>query len=183
MKKKTIKFIEFTSHGQLKPFVVPALRLINESFDGIYGFVPMDEKEMFDLAKRYMSLLDHRFVKVATSVADNKVVALMIAMPNMYKGIQKARGRLFPPGIFHILHAIKHATTVNTMLGAVHPDYQKQGLDVFLFMTTIRSARKAGMTSIDTHVVMEENKDMMGEFKRYGAYLLKKFRVYKKALS
>jgi hypothetical protein len=183
MKKKTIKFIEFTSHGQLKPFVVPALRLVNESFGGIYGFVPMDEKEMFDLAKRYMPLLDHRFVKIATSGGDDKVVALMIAMPNMYKGIQKAKGRLYPFGILHILHAIKHAKTINTLLGAVHPDFQKQGLDVFLSMTTIRSALEAGMTSVDTHVVMEENKDMMGEFKRYGAYLLKKFRVYRKVLA
>lgn len=185
MKKKTIKFIEFTSHRQLKPFVVPALRLVNESFGDIYGFMPMSEKEMIDLAKRYMPLLDHRFVKIATvsgGGGDDKVVALMIAMPNMYKGIQKARGRLFPFGIFHVLHAIKHATTINTMLGAVHPDYQKQGLDVFLSMTTIKSAREAGMTSIDTHVVMEENKDMMGEFKRYGAFLLKKFRVYRKPL-
>lgn len=182
MKKKAVKFIEFTSHRQLKPFVVPALRLVNESFSGIYGFIPMDEKEMFDLAKRYLPLLDHRFVKIATSGSDDKVVALMIAMPNMYKGIQKARGRLFPFGVLHILHAMKHATTINTLLGAVHPDFQKQGLDVFLSMTTIKSAREAGMTSVDTHVVMEENKDMMGEFKRYGAYLLKKFRVYRKAL-
>jgi hypothetical protein len=181
MKKKTIKFIQFTSHRQLKPFIVPGLRLVNESFGGIYGFVPMEEKEMFDLAKRYMALLDHRFIKIA--MKDDKVVALMIAMPNMYKGIQKARGRLFPLGIFHILHAMKHATTINTMLGAVHPDFQKQGLDVFLALTTFKAAREAGMTSVDTHVIMEENNDMMGELKRYGAYLLKKFRVYQKSLA
>jgi len=29
---------------------------------------------------------------------------------------------------------------------------------------------------------MEENNDMMSEFKRYGAFLIKKFRVYQKAL-
>ncbi len=180
MKKKTIKFIEFTSHAQLKPYVVPVLRLVNESFGDIYGFIAMTESEMHDLAKRYLPLLDHRFVKIA--LKDDKVVAMMIAMPNMYKGIQKAKGRLFPFGVFHILKAIKKATTINTMLGAVHPDYQKQGLDVFLSMTTIKSAKQAGMTSVDTHVVMEENNDMMGELKRYGAHLLKKFRVYQKAL-
>jgi hypothetical protein len=49
-------------------------------------------------------------------------------------------------------------------------------------MTTINSAKKAGMTSIDTHVVMEDNNDMMAEMKRYGAFLLKKFRVYQKPL-
>jgi GNAT superfamily N-acetyltransferase len=180
MKKKTMTFIEFTSHSQLKPYVVPVLRLVNESFGDIYGFIAMTENEMHDLAKRYLPLLDHRFVKIA--LKDDKVVAMMIAMPNMYKGLQKAKGRLFPFGILHILRAIKKATTINTMLGAVHPDYQKQGLDVFLSMTTIKSAKKAGMTSVDTHVVMEENNDMMGELKRYGAHLLKKFRVYQKVL-
>jgi ribosomal protein S18 acetylase RimI-like enzyme len=78
---------------------------------------------------------------------------------------------------------MKHATTINTMLGAVHPDFQKQGLDVFLALTTFKAAREAGMTSVDTHVIMEENNDMMGELKRYGAYLLKKFRVYRKSLA
>jgi hypothetical protein len=68
------------------------------------------------------------------------------------------------------------------MLGAVHPDFQKQGLDLFLGMSTIEAAKKAGMKSVDTHVVMEENNDMMAEFTRYGAFLIKKFRVYKKNL-
>ena len=38
------------------------------------------------------------------------------------------------------------------------------------------------MTSVDTHVVMEENGNMMAEFERFGAHLIKKFRVYKKVL-
>jgi hypothetical protein len=38
------------------------------------------------------------------------------------------------------------------------------------------------MSSVDTHVVMEENYNMMDEFERYKAFLIKKFRVYKKVL-
>ena len=178
--KKTFRFIEFTSRKALKPYIVPVLRLVNESFAGIYGFLPMDETEMFDLAKRYLPILDPKFVKIVTR--DGKVVGMMIAMPNCYRGLQKARGRLFPFGLFHILHAMRRAETVNTMLGAVHPSCQKLGLDMFLGMSTIATARKAGMKSVDTHVVMEENNSMMHELQRYGAHLIKKFRVYKKDL-
>jgi hypothetical protein len=155
--------------------------MVNESFSNIYGFVPMSEEEMYDLANRYMPILDPRFVKLVTK--DDKVVAFLVSMPNMYRGLQKARGRLFPFGMLHILHAMKHAESINTMLGAVHPDCQKQGLDVFLSMSTFESARKANMKNVDTHVVMAENDDMMSEIKRYGAYLLKKFRVYQKSLA
>jgi hypothetical protein len=178
--KKDFQFREFTSRKQLKPLIIPVLRMMNEAFKDIYGFVPMDDKEMMDLAKRYLPILDPRFIKIVTK--GDEVIAFLISMPNLYKGIQKAKGRLLPFGIFHILRAMKSAKSVNTMLGAVAPAYQKQGLDIFLSMTTIASAKKAGMTSIDTHVVMEDNDDMMAELKRYGAFLLKKFRVYQKQL-
>jgi hypothetical protein len=179
--KKAFKFLEFTARKQLKPYIVPVLQLVNDSFSGIYGFIPMDEEQMMDLAKRYLPLLDPRFVKVV--LKDDKVVAFMVAMPNPYKGIQKSRGRLFPFGIFHIMKAMRSAESINTMLGAVHPDHQKQGLDLFLGISTIEAAKKANMKYVDTHVVMEENNDMMAEFKRYGAFLTKRFRVYQKQLT
>lgn len=179
--KKAFQFLEFTKRKQLKQYIIPVLRMVNESFSKIYGFVPMDEVEMMDLAKRYLPLLDPRFVKIA--LKNGSVAAFMVTMPNPYRGLQKARGHLFPFGIFHILHAMRHATSCNTMLGAVHPDCQKQGLDIFLGYTTIRTAREAGMTSVDSHVVMEKNDDMSSIFSRYGAKLIKRFRVYQKSLN
>lgn len=178
--KKSFQFLEFTSRKQMKPYIVPVLRLVNESFTGIFGFVPMEEDEMYDLAKRYLPLLDPRFVKIVTK--DNEVVAMLISMPNPFRGIQKAKGRLLPFGIFHILHAMKHAQTINTMLGAVSPRFQKQGLDVFLGLSTLKAAKKATMKSVDTHVVMEKNDDMMDVMSRWDAHLIKKFRIYQKPL-
>lgn len=179
--KKDFKFMEFTSRKPLKPLIIPVLKLVNESFKDIYGFIPMDDKEMLELAKRYMPILDPRFVKVA--MKGDEIVAFMVSMPNLYKGLQKANGHLFPFGIFHILKAMKTAKSTSLMLGAVKPAYQKQGLDIFITLTTINSAKKAGMTSVDTHVVMENNNDMMAEMKRYGAILIKRFRVYQKSLA
>jgi hypothetical protein len=178
--RKDLKFLEFKTRKQLKPWIVPVLRSVNESFKDVYGFVPMDEKEMFELAKKYLPILDPKFVKVVTK--DNEVVSFLVSMPNMYKGLQKAKGKLFPFGLFHILRAIKTAKSANTMLGAVIPAFQKQALDLYISFSTIKAAKERGMTSLDTHVVMEENNDMMNEFKRYGAFLIKKFRVYQKTL-
>jgi hypothetical protein len=178
--RKDFEFLEFTKRKPMKKYIVPVLRMVNESFKDIYGFMPMDEKEMFELAKRYLPVLDPRFIKVV--LKGEEVVAFLISMPNMYKGIQKSKGYILPFGIFHILRAMKTAKSVNTMLGAIAPAYQKKGLDIFLSIKTIESTRKANMTSIDTHVVMEDNDDMMAELKRYGAYELKRFRVFKKML-
>ena len=176
--RKDLTFHEFKNRKSLKKYIVPALQLVNDSFADIYGFVPMDELEMNELAERYFPIIDPRFVKMVTKGDD--VVAFLVSLPNIYKGIQKSKGRLFPFGIFHILGAMKTANAVNTMLGGVNPKFQKQGLDAFLTLSTMYSAKTAGMIAVDTHVVMEDNGDMMNEFKRYGAKLHKRMRVFQK---
>jgi ribosomal protein S18 acetylase RimI-like enzyme len=178
--RKDLEFLEFSSIKQLKKYVIPVLKLTNEAYSEIYGFMPMDEKEMNDFAKQYLPLLDPRFVKIVAK--GEEVIGYIICLPNFYKGVQKSKGRLFPFGIFHILHAMKHAKRLNPMLGGIKPAYQKQGLDVFLAMKIFESAKKAGMTDIDTHLVNEQNKEMLAEFARYGAYEIKRFRVYQKML-
>jgi hypothetical protein len=178
--KKDFQFLEYTSRKQLKNEIVPAFKTMNEAFGHIYGFMPMDEKEMTEFAHRYLSILDPRFIKIVKK--GDEVAAFLVCMPNMYKGIQRARGRLFPFGIFHILYAMKRAKSVNTMLGAVKPEYQKKGLDIFLGIKIIESTKKAKMTSVDTHVVMDDNSDMTAVLNRYGAFEIKRFRVFQKHL-
>ena len=178
--RKDYEFLEFKNKRQLKPWIVPVLRAMNESFGEIYGFVPMDEIEMQEMAKKYLPVIDLDFVKIVAK--EDRVVAFMISIPNMYKGMQKAKGHLFPFGLIHILRAMKSAKSLTFMLGAVVPDHQKRGLDLYFTLSTINSAIKRGMIYVDTHVVMEQNLEMMAEFKRYGGFLLKKFRVYQKAL-
>jgi ribosomal protein S18 acetylase RimI-like enzyme len=178
--RKDLEFLEFTSIKQLKKYVIPVLKLTNEAYSEIYGFMPMDEKEMNVFAKQYLPLLDPRFVKIVAK--GEEVIGYIVCLPNFYRGVQKSKGRLFPFGIFQILYAMKHAKRLNPMLGGVKPSYQKQGLDVFLAMKIFESAKKAGMTDIDTHLVNEQNKEMIAEFTRYGAYEIKRFRVYQKML-
>ena len=178
--RKDIQFLEFKNKRQVKPWIVPVFRAMNASFGEIYGFVPMSETEMQEMAKKYLPVMDLEFVKVI--VKEGKVIGFIISMPNMYKGMQKSKGRLFPFGLLHILKAMKTAKTVSIMLGAIVPEYQKKGLDLYLFLSTVKSAVKRGMTSVDTHVVMEKNYNMMDEFDRHRAFLIKKFRVYQKDL-
>lgn len=178
--KKDFQFLEFKKRKEFQKYILPVLQLVNESFGNIYGFMPMDTEEMLDLAKRYMPILDPKFVKIVTK--GDEVVAFLVSMPNLYRGIQKSKGRLLPFGIFHILKAMRNSDNVNTMLGAVKPAYQKQGLDIFLALSTFTSAKKAGMKSVDSHVVMENNDDMVAVLDRYGAYEIKRFRIFGKTL-
>ncbi|HQH40537.1 MAG TPA: hypothetical protein PLC81_00050 [Bacteroidales bacterium] len=172
---------EFTTKKELKPWIVPIFRLINEAYADIYGFIPLQEKEMYELAGRYLPVLDPRFIKVITS-PEGEVLAFIVAMPELSEGIRKARGRLLPFGIFHILRESKRTKMLTTLLGAIKEPYRGKGLDSILAIKTLESAKKAGMELIDSHLILEHNTRMRAEYEHVNGILHKRYRIFQKPL-
>jgi ribosomal protein S18 acetylase RimI-like enzyme len=174
------KIIEFKSKKEIKPFIIDVLELMNETFAEIYGFVPLTDKEKTDFAARYLPILDPNFVKVIE--ADGKLVGFAIGMPDLSKGIRDAKGRLFPFGLFKILRDSKRSKKLLMMLGGVKKEYRGKGLDVLMGVKILQSGINHKMESLDSHLVLENNTRMRGEYERVGCKVVKKFRIYQKEL-
>ncbi len=176
------QLIEFTRRRELRPWIKPAFQLLNESFAAadIYGFAPMDEEEMDLLAKRYLPIVDPRFLKGV--IKDGQIVAFVIGIPDMTEGFQRARGRLFPFGIFHIMRAAKRTRQLDLLLGAIKEGYRGLGLDALLALQMRISAIQAGFRVVDTHHEMESNVKVRSLMEKFGGERYKRFRVYQKSL-
>jgi len=153
---------------------------MNETFQHLYGFVPLEEEQMVHLAKRYLPLIDPRFLKVITR--ENKVVAFVLGIPNMDEGLRKANGRLFPFGIFKIMRAAKNSKQLDLLLGAVKKEYQGRGLDVLMGTAMMRSAKNAGFECLDSHHELETNVKVRAEMQRMGGQIHKRYRIFQKPL-
>ncbi len=182
MKRGTFEILEFQKKKEIKPWIRPILSLMNECYlnSNIYGFAPLDEEEMDDLAKRYLPVLDPRFIKAVKK--GDEVVAFVIGMPDMTEGIQKARGRLFPFGFIKILRAAKKTKQLDLLLGAVKEKYRGMGADALMGTKLVISAHEAGYEIMDTHHEMESNTRVRAEMERMGGKLYKIYRVFQKAL-
>jgi GNAT superfamily N-acetyltransferase len=180
-RKGNFRILEFTRRKDLKLFVRPVLGLMNETFKDIYGYVPLDEEEMLALAKRYMPVLDPRFVKLVMD-RDDVISGFIIGLPNFTEGIKKAKGRLFPFGVIRILIASKRARQLDLMLGGVKDKYRGFGLEVMLGVKAVESARKAGYSRIDTHRELESNFRVRSAMEHWDGVVCKRFRVYGKNL-
>ncbi len=174
------KLVEFGKKKNLKKYILPILGLMNETFQGLYGYAALDEAEMRTLAKQYLPVVDPRFVKIVTK--GDRVVAFVIGLPNMSEGIRRARGRLFPLGIIHILRAAKKAKQLDLLLGGIKQEDRGKGLDVLMGTAMMRSAREAGFTHLDSHHEMETNVKVRAEMERMGGELYKRYRIFQKAL-
>ncbi len=181
-KKGTFEVVEFRKKKKIKPWIKPVLHLMNECYTDsqIYGYAPLDEEEMEDLAKRYLPILDPRFVKIVTR--EGEVVAFIVGLPDISEGIQKAKGHLFPLGFIKILRAAKKTRQLDLLLGAIKESYRGRGLDVLMGVKMLQSARETGFKVIDTHHEMESNVKVRAEMEKMGGKIYKRFRVYQKAL-
>ncbi|RFT16845.1 MAG: hypothetical protein OP8BY_0787 [Candidatus Saccharicenans subterraneus] len=182
LKKGNFKILEFRKRKEIKPWIRPILSLMNETYveSNIYGYAPLDEKEMDDLARKYLPVLDPRFIKGV--LKDDQVVAFIVAIPDMTAGIKKARGRLFPFGFIHVLRAQKKTRQLDLLLGAIKKEYRGMGLDALMGVALLSSAQKAGFEIMDTHHEMEANVRVRSEMERLGGKIYKVYRVYQKAL-
>ncbi len=111
-RREDIYMLEFKSKRQLKPYIKPILRLLNETFEDIFAFVPFEEYEMEDFANRYIFLLDPNFIKAILN-KDGEVVAFIVSLPNISEGIKAANGKMLPLAFSRLL---LHETAQNSWI-------------------------------------------------------------------
>lgn len=176
-----IHVIEFTSRKAIKPYIIPVLELLNETFKDIYAFVPMERPEMEKFADRYLSLLNPKFIKVVEN-QNNELVAFIISMPDLSPGIIKSKGFILPFGIFQILNAQRKTNQLNLLLGGIRNDYRDTGLDAVLGVKLLLEAHARGLKFIDSHLVLETNVKMRAELERLGGKIYKRYRIFTKPI-
>lgn len=176
-----LRVVEFTSRRKVRPYIHRVLGLVNQTFTEIYGFWPYTVKEMDDFANRFLYLINPRYIKVVVNRAD-EAIAFIVGMDDLSEGIRRARGRLIPFGWIHLLRAARRSKQLNLLLGAIRPDYQGRGLDMLMGGKLLESARKAGKTTMDSHLELEQNLKVRAEMERNGGKVYKRFRIYMKNL-
>lgn len=69
------------------------------------------------------------------------------------------------------------------MLGGVRKDFRGKGIDVMMGVKILRDAINSRMETIDSHLILEDNHRMRGEYERIGCKVVKKYRIYQKDLA
>jgi len=174
------KVVEFHSKREFNNYIIPVLDLMNQTFAEIYGFVPLEDNEKKEMASRYMMILNPKFVKVVE--APDGVVGFAIGIPDISEAIRKSGGRLFPLGILRILIALRTSKKLLMLLGGVRKDYRNKGLDVLMAVKMLQACMDHKMELIDLHLILEKNTRMRAECERIGGRVIKRFRIFQKAL-
>lgn len=180
-KRYKLHILRASSKKELLTYSEQVFRVINAAYGPIHGFVPLDEHQIQHTLKRFRSVITLDFT---TAVLDenNQMVGFHIAMPSLSRAMQKARGRLFPFGFYHIAKAIRKPKKIDILLFGVIPEYQNKGVNAFLMHELTVACLKHGIPFAESNGMLEENFKMLNFQRYFEAVQHKRRRLFYKAV-
>lgn len=129
----------------------------NRSFSkAVYNFIPFTDEEIEEEAKSAMPMLSNRTSAILLD-ENNKVVAFGIAFPSISRALQKAKGKLFPFGWFHLLKALKNYELCDLMLNGAAPEWQGKGISSVYYREMADKALESGTRWAISNPQIESN--------------------------
>ena len=155
-------------------------RLINEAYAPLFGFSKMTEKQIDQYVNMYVPVLDLRMVTIIEN-ADHEIVGVGISMASLSRALQKAKGKLWPFGWFHLLKALKwkRPKVLDLLLVGIRPDYQGKGVNALLFTDLIPIYQKMGFEYAESNPELEANDKVQNQWQYFKTEQHKRRRAYK----
>lgn len=175
--KKTRKEVVKGKYGR------KLFHLINNTYNILYGYSELSEKQIDILVDKYLGFLDMHMVTFIEN--DNgELIAAGVTMPSLSKALQKCHGRLFPLGWWYLLKNmfIKRPDTLDMLLVAVRPDYQNKGINSLLIIDLFERFKKLGFKYAETSAELESNIKIQSMWSNFERKQHKRRRVYAKEI-
>ncbi len=181
LKRNKLHLLQAKKAKELLPYAKEMFYLINKSYQDLYGFVELSDKQIDMYVKQYFGYIKPEYLPIVLN-EDNEMVAFGITMPSMSKAFQKAEGKLFPFGFIHILKAMKNNPKLDLYLTAVRPDMQDKGVNAILMNEINKMIIRNGITKVETNRELEDNSKVQAQWRFFENRLHKRRRCYKKEL-
>ena len=183
-RKYNLRVVQCKSRSELaKRYGKALFSLVNECYAPLYGFSPLSDRQVEQLIKQYLPAIDLRLVSLIVDENDN-LVGLGVTLASLSIALQKAKGRLFPFGWFHLAKALffSRPKRLDFLLVAIKPEYQSKGVMALLFNDLMPRYIAMGFEDVETNPELETNNKVQAQWESFEKEQHKRRRAYKKAL-
>ena len=151
-----VKLIDTPTTKEVLKHVDAMFALYNDTYSRLASYVPITVQQQAYFKKKYIPFINPEYIRFIED-KDGKLICFAIVMPSFSKALQKAKGKLFPFGFWHLLQAKKHHTIVEFYLIGVAPEYQSKGIPALLFDYYYDVFKRNGVEKCVVTPELEEN--------------------------
>lgn len=150
----------------------------NESFSGaVYNFVPFTDEEIDEEANSMLKYLKDEFCVIILD-ENEELAGFGISMPSISKGLQLAKGKLFPFGWYHMLKALKTYRYMDLLINGAVPKYQNTGVSSLFHIELSEKFRGINAKWAISNPQIETNGAAVNVWSRYENELYMRRRCY-----
>ncbi len=165
--RRGLQVLSFRSRREMLPWVQRAVEAHGRAFSHNYTYYPPTPEEATRIVDTVLRIADPRLIKLV--LKGDEIVGVVLGLPDVAAGLQRARGRLWPLGWFHILREKRR--TSHALLPALGflPGYQGLGGNALLYAELARTLASSHYRSVEFMQVDEENFKSIREIRIMGS--------------
>lgn len=175
--KYELELVKFKSKKDILPLVEPMFKLLDDTYKHLSTYTPITQEQIKHYKEKYFKFIDKDYI-VCIKDKYGSLISFAITMPSYSKALQKAKGKLFPFGWWHLLNAGKKNDRANFYLIGIHPQYQKRGITAIIFKEIYETFKKKGVKFLETNPELEENASIQALWQDYHPTNHKRRRTY-----
>jgi GNAT superfamily N-acetyltransferase len=180
-RRADIKLLDFKNKAEVVQRGLELFRLLNKTYVDIYGVIPLSDHYVEYIIRKFISYVNIDLVSCAVD-ARGQMVGFMITLPSLAKAFQKADGRLFPFGWYHIWGGFKSRECLDLLLVAVEEKYRRKGVAVLMLASMVQKALSMGFRKSESGPMLEDNSLVQSLHKYFPSKTHKRRRVFKMRL-
>ncbi|MDX6662040.1 MAG: hypothetical protein QOG09_142 [Solirubrobacterales bacterium] len=156
------------------------MEVYNAAWGHNWGFVPVTDEEVAFQAKNLKPIIDERWTFIAER--DGEVLGAALTLPDINQVLAKMNGRLLPFGWLTFLRQKPKIDLVRVFALGVKPEHQHLGIAAAFYIRHLEEASPDGIPGGETGWILETNEPMNRAMEGMGGKVIKKYRLYEKAL-
>lgn len=154
--------------------------IYNQAWSKNWGFVPLTEEEIDDLAKTLKPLLVPDLILFA--YWGEEPVGFSVSLPDYNEVLKHLNGKVGLLGGLKFLYYSRKITKIRTMLLGVKHAFRKKGVEGLLYAETFKRGIKKGYFRAECSWILENNLLMQHGIEAMGGKRDKTYRIYEAPL-
>jgi hypothetical protein len=154
--------------------------IYNAAWAQNWGFVPYSKEDLDAYTLDMHLVFSREWFMVAEK--DGETIAVAITLIDLNQMLKKMGGRLLPFGWLHFLNRKRICDRVRVGFLGVKPEHQHTGVAASLYVEHFNTAERVRQKSGEAGWILETNEAMNRGLEAMSAEIVKRYRLYEKAL-
>ncbi len=176
----TLRVKRFASKKELKQWIDRIGTAYNNAFVNNWEYYPLAQREIKFVVDNIMLVAEPRMIKIIIHGED--VVGFLFAFHDVSAALQRARGHLFPFGLFDLLLEMRRTKWAAINGAGILPEFQGRGGNALLYTEMEHTILDFKFQYADLTQVADTAVQMRSDLVNIGGKLYKTHRVYVKEL-